>query len=459
MSGGGKNKFAKRSGGVPPPTSKSRDITRGVANNPSKKAINVTKENRRILNEAMLRIDSKMSNLSQPGIITPQIKDQAMASGDPLSSFESIFEKLKSVENRLDIIQTAQKKQEAEHVKKTPPKPKLKYRPIPPQSLEELFGVEHTTKYYSIKCGEGNKRKINPYNLQQAIFQISGANPKRILSGWKDDFTVEVRDQNQGEKILLLKEIGNQSCRVEKHPFYNTSKAIIYVQEYELDDTTIKQFEEGLKENYNIVKIELAKFIRPKNNTTTPILITFDQETPPDYLYIPGERSDVKVYPYQIRPMMCHICLEYGHTKNRCADKEQICSHCSQTGHGFKICPNLQTPAKCMHCKGEHKAGDRMCKTQITEQNVVDIMNNQKVSRMRAKQILQESTSTPIKCSQKSFTKIFKCEVDEMQKRKLNPWLVAKILKNELGENVKVRSGSKSFFLFLKLVPKNKVKR
>ena len=51
MSGGGKGKIAKRSGGVPPPTSKSSGMTRDVAKQPSKIPINITMEDRRILDE------------------------------------------------------------------------------------------------------------------------------------------------------------------------------------------------------------------------------------------------------------------------------------------------------------------------------------------------------------------------------------------------------------------------
>lgn len=38
--------------------------------------------------------------------------------------------------------------------------------------------------------------------------------------------------------------------------------------------------------------------------------------------------------------LQCYKCLQYGHTKARCGQETEICSHCAEPGHGFQACPN-----------------------------------------------------------------------------------------------------------------------
>ena len=83
---------------------------------------------------------------------------------------------------------------------------------------------------------------------------------------------------------------------MKNSPYLNQSKGLIYVYEYDIDD--LNEFTLGLQENYKLKSVEKATFIKPRSEHTSAFLITFDQETVPDSIYIPGERSDTKVYPF-----------------------------------------------------------------------------------------------------------------------------------------------------------------
>ena len=70
--------------------------------------------------------------------------------------------------------------------------------------------------------------------------------------------------------------------------YYNKAKGVIYIQEY--DVTNIGEFENGLKSKYNIAEVTRAEFIKTRNEFTTPLLITFNSDSLPETIYLPGEK-------------------------------------------------------------------------------------------------------------------------------------------------------------------------
>jgi len=312
--------------------------------------------------------------------------------------------------------------------------------------MDELYGSRPFTRFYTINFESKKKQSVNPYDIKTGIKLITGAYPKRISSEQRDSYTIEVVSKEQGDKLLLLREIANEKCEVKKHLFYNYSKGIVYIEEYDVSEESLGEFEAGFKEeDLQIEKVELAKFIKPKNKNTTPLLITFDNETPPNHVYIPGERADNKVYPYQVRPMRCNRCLEYGHTVKRCKNNIIVCKLCAGTDHEDKAC-NEQA-LKCHHCKGEHQAGDKSCTKQQEEQEIVDIQQKHKVSRLRARQMLRKTTEITKTQEVNKCNKFFKCEMDANLKRKLTPWVIDKCITHALTGKVKITTGAKDYLI------------
>ena len=127
---------------------------------------------------------------------------------------------------------------------------------------------------------------------------------------------MEVRSREQGNKINELNNVNNIKCKYEKHLYLNQSKGLIYVYEYDISD--LIEFTLGLQENYKITSVESATFIKARSEHTSVFLLTFDQETPPDSIYIPGERSDTRVRPFINKPKHRKNCQLYGHTASRC---------------------------------------------------------------------------------------------------------------------------------------------
>ena len=210
----------------------------------------------------------------------------------------------------------------------------------------------------------------------------------------------------------------------------NTSKGIVYVQEYDLASQTVfDEFKSYLQENNNILGVEVASFIKPRSKNTSAVLITFSSKTLPYSLYIPGERQDSKVYPFVNKPMHCSKCQLYGHTTKRCKSEESVCRKCSQKGHSQDTC---QLPlVRCFNCGGSHEAGNRSCPRFIDESEILRIHNKEGISIQRARQTYSGITAD----SNRSFAKkntIFDITFSKTDKLTFSPKSIEKCLEGTL---------------------------
>ena len=95
--------------------------------------------------------------------------------------------------------------------------------------------------------------------------------------------------------------------------------------------------------------------------------------------------DEKKVYEYKQRPMICRICLEYGHGKQFC-EKEQKRGRCGNVGHDKVNCRSKA--ARCYHCGEGHEVGHRSCVEERYQQEIVSVQTRQRVSRYQAKAIV-----------------------------------------------------------------------
>ena len=82
---------------------------------------------------------------------------------------------------------------------------------------------------------------------------------------------------------------------------------------------------------------------------------------------------------------------------------------------------------------------------QKEEQLICNIQSKEKVTRIRAKQIIAGCQDNIEK--KNTFAKYFKIQMEEQLKRKMNPWILEKCLQNQIDGNLKIRSGGKDNFI------------
>ena len=254
-------------------------------------------------------------------------------------------------------------------------KHKIKYVPVDLTNTEPPIPYP---RFYTIKLPAEQKRSINPYRLNELIQDGTGCVAKSITTSGRENLNIEVTDDQQGLWLKITCSIDDIPCQINETTHLNRSRGIIYINEFNVEN--MEEFSAGLGENCNESKVE-ATFIKPRTEQTSAFLLEFKQETSSNYIYIPRERSDTKVYPYTDEPLHCANYPMYGHSKNRW--KNITCGKCGGEGHTADNF--LESATKYLHCGGPHRVKDKTCPVQVKEQAILDIQNKHKVDKRRAR--------------------------------------------------------------------------
>ena len=293
-------------------------------------------------------------------------------------------------------------------------------------SVASATGTAHFPQFIRLEFSDVLTRKINPYDVIDKICEDTGESPLSLSSESRYSYTIKTTSRNQAVNILTISSIKNYQCKASIHPVLNFSKGLIFLREFDLAEEELPSFKADLKENCNIVDIEPASFIKSKSKA---YIVTFRGNKLPYSIYIPGERSDTTISPFINRPMLCRQCWTYGHTKKRCKQEGDTCRKCGSLGHIEKDCSSPVT--KCLHCEMDHPSGDKACRRFVYEQEVMNVVQKEKVSFQRAKQILENNLESKIvkqKPNPNVFPTHFDCKLDPVNKRKISPFLIEKWL-------------------------------
>ena len=295
-------------------------------------------------------------------------------------------------------------------------------------------------RFYQIELLAGTgKLSVDPYQVVKKIEEVTKKRPAKIMRT-RTGFFVEVRDKEQGEEVVKIDRVKDVKCKVDAHPSCNQSQGIIYIYEFDVEDVNALKQE---LQKYNVVDVVKANWIKVRNEQTLAFLLTFNQEVLPTTIYIPGERSDTRVFPHVSKPMICKKCQAYGHTVKWCKN-EVRCKQCGAEKHNEQQCTSRE--ARCYHCGSQHRVGDKNCKKQIEEQLITEQQDKHKITRLRAIQMINGKGDTNSRGNQ--YVTHFKCETEPGKKRTVNPWLFEKELTDKLEMKPKsIRSESKSSFI------------
>ena len=224
-------------------------------------------------------------------------------------------------------------------------------------SLEPEYPTEPEKKFYHIEFDRETKRDVNPYKLKTIIENECKEKVEKLTTDSQNGFSFQIKITESTEKLTQITEIDDVNCKISRHKYLNKIQGLVYIYDYEFND----QFRNDLIYEYPFIHHAIhAKFVKPRNQKATALPITFNLDTLPYSLYIPGERADSVVYPFHDRPMICHNCYKYGHTKTRCS-QAQVCRKCGRTDHSIDKCENNP---KCPNCDGDHIAGSRECEAE-----------------------------------------------------------------------------------------------
>ena len=277
------------------------------------------------------------------------------------------------------------------------------------RAIQDLNYVQETnntctefSSFFRIELSKTNKRKLNPWILELSLQKVLGNKPKKIRSCSDNAYVVQVNTKEESNRILKLKQIENIPVeKVAEHPSFNCSKGLAFIYNYDLTD--FNKFRSQFLQDTGHRNIEQATWIKPRNENAKPVLISFNQNIPPQYVDIPGEIARTKILPFTPQPMMCKNCYQYGHTKKHC-NQATVCKHCSETEHQTEKCTN---DLKCLHCGGAHDAGNKSCPKHKYETDVLSIQSTEQVTISEARR-LYNTRHGPFKIHNAQYSEVVK---------------------------------------------------
>ena len=129
-------------------------------------------------------------------------------------------------------------------------------------------------KFYSIKLDDAQCRSINPFAVLQKVTKLCGSPPERLETEGKSSYCVKINTGEQARKLLTLTEIEGKSCKVQPHSHRNSSKGLVFIKEFDVDDVAL--LKDYLQE-FDVTAVEPAPFIKTKIKTTKAFILTFQQ--------------------------------------------------------------------------------------------------------------------------------------------------------------------------------------
>lgn len=302
-----------------------------------------------------------------------------------------------------------------------------------------VFRPENFNRFFIIDLEPNKRRTLCPYKLEEGIAGEIGGKPKSITSSGENGLLVEVANKEQSTKITELKEICTLTCTVKRHDFFNILKGLIYIKNNEIDD--FESFKNGLSEEYNLIDVEEATWIKPKNKEHKAYIISTNQPSLPGYIKIIGEHTITHVYPYHESIMQCKNCQVYGHTAKRCSSTAPICGKCTDP-HTTENCTVEPENYLCHNCRGNHRAGHHSCPDKKKEIKLQDIQQQMKIGRSKARQIMEGKSTNYVEETESS--RYLEIKISSENVRKICPFKMENFFTQKYGfprENIRPGRG------------------
>ena len=321
-------------------------------------------------------------------ISSPHVGDEMKTMQKTIQELQKEIKRLTDQQNMQFNKQEIPNKMNTSEQKQSKQSVREKKRNFIPFNMEIESHHNNTSTYYEIYFLDGLKRSVSAFTVKSYLTDKTSSSPISIRSINQSSYIVEMKAELDIEHAMItINHIDSVPCKISLYKPFNNSRAIIYIEEYDLSsDQEFADFKAGLMEEHkDIIAVDKAPFIKPRTPNTTALIITFSTQRTPYSIYIPGERSDTRVYHYFNKPMLCANCQNYGHTAKRCKSDIFRCRKCSKTDHKTEQC--ITEHHLCYHCQGDHPTGNKLCTRFQKESSLVRIQSNEKVGILRAKQI------------------------------------------------------------------------
>ena len=245
------------------------------------------------------------------------------------------------------------------------------------------------------------------FKVDREILELIGTCEKISEDFKSKGWMVEVKTEQQGEKLKTLHKLVSEPVEVAPHEQYNQSQGVVTCNL--LKNYTEEEIVEGLSSQGVIRCRRIIRNVNsPNPEPTGTLILTFNKSILPDTVTIrTGLRERVRLYIPQ--PRRCYNCQKYGHSGARCRKPVAVCVRCGldkEGDHPLDIC---NRPINCLHCKQPHMASSKTCLKYLTEKEIITIKTKDHLTfseaRARVSLLYPEASKTYASATQQNAQK------------------------------------------------------
>ena len=225
--------------------------------------------------------------------------------------------------------------------------------------------------------------KLSPFAISKGLQGLVGTtnNVRRLREG---QVLVEVDKRVYSDILLRSTQLAGVPIRVSPHKFLNVTKGIMRCPD--LRDCSLEEIQENLQSQMvsDVKRIMVTR--DGERKPTNTYILTFNLPKLPNAVKVGYLNVPLEVY--VPNPLRCFKCQQFGHHKDKCRKKDQVCAKCGKTDHTETDCCQ---PLHCVNCQGSHAAFSKDCPKWLEEKEVQRMKHTLGISYPEARKRIQST--------------------------------------------------------------------
>ena len=240
------------------------------------------------------------------------------------------------------------------------------------QTFDYMFAPRNFTRFFTVKSsGDANIHKLNMFKVDKFIRDKIGSFTRLSEDAQTKSWTLEVKSEDQGRKLLDMTELLDEQVTVVPHEYHNKSQGVItcaLLRGYSNEEIVKGLSEQGVVECRRIIKFPKSTNPEP----TTTLILTFNSSNLPDRVEIITGLKE-RVRQYIPLPRRCYNCQRYGHSGAKCRREVAVCTRCGGDLAGDHKPETCRLPENCANCQQPHSVTSKTCQKYLFEKEMLAI--------------------------------------------------------------------------------------
>ena len=245
----------------------------------------------------------------------------------------------------------------------------------------DIYVKDHEKYTVHLRCLQTPEGGIPKIKTATKVFQIIGEKCVFLNKISRDTVRIDCDSKNTANQLIIDQPFEGYVCYI---PFFaKYSVGVLRDIDTELSENDImNMFPNAFEKVFRMYRFNREN---NKREPTRSVKVFIECDNLPDYVTVYGLRCRVHLFTQRVR--ICFKCHRFGHHENNCRAEIRKCLNC-----GRRCASECVNKMQCTSCNSdEHHFGDEKCPVRRLEENIIKVMNNNKLSYFGAKNWIKEN--------------------------------------------------------------------